>query len=312
MLTAVSAIHDFPVVADMGPTIEGASVDKFGLFYAVNKTHLVNLSNFSTPPLLTGDDTNFFSSSRMTRSLGPLVGDANIHTIWRLNTERAKVPLFPPNPQIIEPNDMAISSDESRIYFTGFNDTANRGDLWFYDVPTNCLHNINLSKFKVKFFRINGIELSPDDTQLFISSAKNNVNGSVAAAKLVRFEIDQNTGFPQNPVDAIDLYQTLIKKGLDPLSAAMDPDGMRTDLKGNLFISLNSFQAVLKWNIHNPADSSVVINLETVKFPSNLELAGTQGKDLYVIGQCEDGESACIDHYSHDTTGKAFFNLNKK
>jgi gluconolactonase len=78
---------------------------------------------------------------------------------------------------------------------------------------------------------------------------------------------------------------------------------------GNLFVSLNAFRSVLKWNIHaNPA-TSTVIKLETVEFPANLELGGNEGKDLFVIGQCSGQNSACVDHYTHDITGRAFRNL---
>jgi hypothetical protein len=59
-LTAVSAANEFPVVKCMGPTIEGASVDKFGHLFAINQTHLMNLANTLATPLLVRDSGSFF------------------------------------------------------------------------------------------------------------------------------------------------------------------------------------------------------------------------------------------------------------
>lgn len=306
-LTAVSAASDFPIVKSMGSTIEGASVDKFGNLFAINQTHFMNLSDTGAEPLLVARNGSFFSSSRITRTLNFLVGDATVHTVWK-----GLVPLFPPNSKMLQPNDIAINADESRVYLSGMNFGADTGDLWYYNVVENTLQNINLSGTEPPFFRTNGIELSPDDTELFLSSAQNNPDESVRAAQIFRFQIDAETGVPKYPRVAIDLYETLSAKGLDPAaSPGLDPDGMRFDIDGNLFISLNSFQSVLKWNIHCDPSSATVITLKTVKFPANLELAGPEGKDLYIIGKCSDEETACIDHYVHNTTGRAFHNLQR-
>ena len=209
---------------------------------------------------------------------------------------------------MLQPNDMAISADESRLYLSGMNYSADIGDLWYYDVAQQSLHNIDLSD--ANFFRTNGIELSPDDTELFISSAENNPDETVRAAQIFRFQIDKDTGIPSQPRVAIDLYRTLSAKGFDPgASPGLDPDGMRCDVDGNLFISLNSFHGVLKWNIYSDPATSTFINLETVKYPTNLELAGSEGKELFVIGHCSNISEACIDHYKHDVPGRAFRNL---
>lgn len=56
---------------------------------------------------------------------------------------------------------------------------------------------------------VNGIELSPDDIELFPSSAENNVDEITIAVKLLRFKIDAETGAPKSPQTGIDLYKTL-------------------------------------------------------------------------------------------------------
>src|SRR5437762_12429621 len=135
-LTAISAIDQFPIVRNMGPTIEGASVDTFGNFYAINQTHFMNLSDPCDTPLLVRGNASFFSSSRITRTLGFLVGDAMVHTVWK-----GEVQLFPPEAKMLQPNDMAMSADESRLYFSGMNYGADTGDLWYYDILQKSLHN---------------------------------------------------------------------------------------------------------------------------------------------------------------------------
>jgi hypothetical protein len=58
-VTAVSVIDRFPDVKSMGPTIEGASVDKFGNLLALNHTHFMNLSDaISEAPALVGGNTS--------------------------------------------------------------------------------------------------------------------------------------------------------------------------------------------------------------------------------------------------------------
>jgi gluconolactonase len=301
---ATSAADEYPTVKSMGSSIDGASVDKFGNFYAVNKTHFLNLSSPTAQPLLVGSNIDTFDSSRFTKSLDFLVGDATIHTVWKASLQ---TPLFPANSSMLQPNDMAISRDESRLYLSGMNYRSDTGDLWYYNVMDDTLQKIQLSGTEPPFFRTNGIELSPDDGELFLSSAQNNPDGNVCAAQIFRFQIEEDTGVPYNPSVAIDLYATLAAKGLDP--SGLDPDGMRIDVDGTLFICLDGFQAVLKWNTGSDPSSATVINLETVQSPKNLELGGPEGKDLFVIGQCGDGNTACIDHYVHDTPGKAFQNL---
>jgi sugar lactone lactonase YvrE len=171
---------------------------------------------------------------------------------------------------------MAISPDE---YLSGTNYDANTGDLWFYDITHKSLHNIDLSGTDPKFFRTNGIELSPDDTELFISSAQNNPDETVRAAQIFRFQIDNKTGIPEQRRVAIDLYETLDAMGLDPgASPGLDPDGMRFDVDGNLFISLNEFQSILKWKIHTNRRLRLSLNSKLSSFPPTWSYPAAKAK----------------------------------
>jgi sugar lactone lactonase YvrE len=155
--------------------------------------------------------------------------------------------------------------------------------------------------------RCNGIELSPDDKYLFVTSAQNN-NGTVVSTKIFRFEIDPSTGEPKNPKSVVDLYEALASTGVKAKELGMDPDGMRMDVDANLFITLNAIPGVLKCNT-KVAGEGVYIPLDTVAAPSNLEFGGDDGMTLYIVGRCKNLTQACVDSYKNNKIGRAINNL---
>ncbi|KAA8914635.1 hypothetical protein FN846DRAFT_926000 [Sphaerosporella brunnea] len=304
-LVAKNALSTYPGAALLGAGIEGCSVDAAGNMYAVNATHMISLSDSKVLLQGPGGGTSHFASSRFTRTYGTLVGDAAAHRLLVAATNT----YFMTEAKMLQPNDFTVSRDESKIYLSGMNYSANTGDLWVYDVTTKTPVSVCLDG--VKTFRMNGIELSPDDKTLYVTSAENGVPEGMAGASVYKFSID-SSGRPTKPVLAIDLYKELEKKGLDPKKAGMDPDGMRMDAKGTLFMTLNAFGRVLMWDTSKPACESQVIELDTISFPTNLELGGRDGKTLVVIGKCKadkTGTSSCVDSYQHTTPGRAWTNL---
>jgi len=313
-LLATDAATTYPAALLLGSSIEGCSVDQKGDMYAVNQTHFVSLTDATiSKPLLVGagGTESHFASSRWTCGMGALVGDAAAHKVWKAT---GNATLFEEK-GMIQPNDFTVSKCEKRIYLAGMNYTANTGDLWFYDVAKNSAVPVAVPVGK-ETFRMNGVELSPDDKTLYVTSAENNANGSqVLSAKIWKFKIDPATGVPSSPEVAIDLYKTLEKMTppLAPKTVGMDPDGMRMDSKGTLFMALNAFGRVLMWDTNGPACNAKVIDLETIQNPTNLELGGKDGKTLVVVGRCrKDLATSCVDSYAHKTPGRAFTNLQSK
>lgn len=316
-LQAVDGAAKYPGALLLGGDVEGCSVDAKGNMYALNATAFVPLADTPAHVQLAGvDKTNHFAGSRFTRSLGALVADAVGHQVLCAGKGNGSKPLFA-EPGMLQPNDFTVSKDEKRIYLSGMNYEANTGDLWFYDVAAAKATKVALPDAATKAtFRLNGIELSPDDRTLFVTNAQNTANMSaVARAEVLQFAVDPATGVPVYEKVAIDLQAVLAEKGLARADAkglkldSMDPDGMRMDSRGTLFVALNAFGRVLKWTVGTkPCDASV-IDLKTVVNPANLELGGPEGKDLVVIGLCADQEKSCVDVFSHDTPGRAFANL---
>jgi gluconolactonase len=308
-LVATSAAATYPAALKLGSSIEGCSVDSLGNMYAVNQTHFVALADAAVQhPLLVGAGatTSHFAASRWTCKHGALVGDAAAHKLW--NVARRDTQLA--DARMLQPNDFAVSRAEDRIYLAGMNYTANTGDLWFYDVAKATATQVRVPGA----FRMNGVELSADDRTLYVTSAENSPDATqVLSAKVWKLAIDPATGVPGKPVLAIDLYKTLQDMGLDPKTAGMDPDGMRMDARGTLFMTLNAFGRVLMWDTAQSACSAKIISLETIQNPTNLELGGADGKTLVVVGRCrKDLATSCVDSYRHSTAGRAFTNLQGK
>jgi sugar lactone lactonase YvrE len=330
-VTAGSVADKFPLINTMGPSIEGASVNRNGELYAVNKTHFLSLKTGNSDPkspiiIGPGEKTSYFASSRFTRTQGVLVGDALGHAIWRQDYDnsvvnrrwngrfhkRANTPLFI-NDKLLQPNDFTINGPETFLYMSGMNYTATttageHGDIWWYCFKTGTSKQVPKDVLKAAgIHRCNGIELSPDDKYLYVTSAQND-NDTVISTKVFRFEVDPSSGEPKNPKVEVDLYQVLASAGVKAKELGMDPDGMRMDVEGNLFMTLNAIPGVLKWNTKVAGDG-VYIPLGTVAAPSNLEFGGDDGKTLYVVGRCKDLTKACVDSYKHDKVGRAISNL---
>ena len=64
----MSVINEFPVVESMKSTIEGTSVDNYGHIFAVNKTHMMNLTDAGIPLIMTAGNLSFFAFSNNAKS----------------------------------------------------------------------------------------------------------------------------------------------------------------------------------------------------------------------------------------------------
>lgn len=320
---ATNAMADYPFAAGMGGTIEGASVDASGNFYAVNSTSVLNLKTGKV--LFQGTEaTNLYAASRFTRTqgilvgdkktAGLLVGDAKAHHVFMVDPNASKTVsaasarAVVSSTDFIQPNDMAISASERFLYLSGMNWTdttiaGTSGELWVIDrmrgdnqgavrIPRDTLAEAGIH-------RTNGIEVSHDGLSLFVSSAQN-VAGTITASQIYQWDIEPNSGMPSNPRVAVDLYEEIEGAA----AAQLDPDGMRMDANGTIFQALHGFQKVLVWKPGNPQRN--FIDLETVKYPTNMEFVGPNGTLLVVVGLCADQNSACIDKYQHTTPGKAW------
>lgn len=327
----------YPYGLKLGPKAEGASVDPDGVIYATDGSDIINLKNGSIAlkgPGSYGDNpTSWLSSSRFLPQSGELIaGDAVGHRVFFVQkgqkTNQAET-LFHSD-KFLQPNDIAVTRCGRFLYFSGMNYTADSiagvdGELAWLDLwgPTigygQELHKVSKEVLaQGQVYRSNGIEIVEQggNEYLYLTSAQNK-NFTVISTLVTRFELDKTTGEPKNPKVVLDIAKYIEEQTQGKITqqsiikAGMDPDGMRADIAGNLYLTLNAYQKVLRWN--TVTGDGVLVNLKTVAFPTNLELGGPKGDEVYVIGKCEGNKVSCIDviKFKDSHPGRAFTSLQK-
>lgn len=344
-----SAANDrFSYASHMGPFITGASVNNMGELFAVNQTVFMSLRNGDIDPAkplvhAAVDGSVSFTDSRFTRhgsASQQLITDAAGHAVW-LNMGASKFQKRQPNcrgrkralddshlvkretsplfveEDMIQPNSIALHSDERHLYLAGGLGISTTiagvsGDLWWYDAQEEILQKVDIGVMKAaNIHRINNIELSNDDKYLYVTAGETEDN-TITAAKLFRFVINPETFEPTEPELVLDIYAALMELEIDGMHIGCEPMGLRSDVDGTIFITLNRGKSILKWKIEDPAASIELIALDSVAFPVSLELGGDEGKTLYILGRCSGGVKSCVDVLDHDVPGRAWANLNGK
>ncbi|KAJ1729649.1 hypothetical protein LPJ61_003421 [Coemansia biformis] len=294
-----------------GATIEGAAVDRAGSIYAVDFD-----SSAAQAGLVTGKQRLLFKAPGAdalvngirfaTDKLGAeeaYVVDAAQHQVYRLTGRQgadgtfAGANVFCKDSAMLQPNDIAIAPSSGRIFLSGMNYTSDsvvgNGDLWTCD-PTGAAQRLG------QFHRTNGIEVSPDETRLYLSEAENK-GGAVVANRVLAFDLDPASGAVANKRVFVDFGK------LDSTAAA-DIDGMRTDVNGNLYVTRNGIGKVA---VFDPSGQlTAYITTPSIDSVTNLEFGGPKGTDLFIVGKCKaDGTKGCVDVYHGTAVGNAFHDL---
>ncbi|KAJ3017523.1 UNVERIFIED_CONTAM: hypothetical protein HDU68_011598 [Siphonaria sp. JEL0065] len=316
-LTAASASAFLPFAssAALGGNIEGASVMCDGSFVAVGGTSVVRLD---TGAVVANGGKGQFASSRFTGTSTLLVGDASTHQIFNMTigsspvmVDSSQAPaLFPVNPNMIQPNDFTLDKTFTKMYISGMRYVATTtagidGELWYFNTVSKVLAQVAPSVLATaKIHRTNGIELSPDNQSLYVTSAQ---NGPPTAAQIYKFTINSSTGVPESPVVLVDLYKALGALGVN--YNGMDPDGMKCDQNGVIHVTMNGGAMVFRWNPATQAGQ--VIRLPNVTSPSNLQFGGVDGKRLVVVGHGCGGQwgNSCADFIDLDSPGREITDL---
>lgn len=131
-----------------------------------------------------------------------------------------------------------------------------------------------------------------------------NKGGSPASNKIWRYTLK-----PDGSLGA----KTLFFDFATDSSSNVDIDGMRDDTAGNLYVTRNNGQQVVKISPDGKILDRYQLNFSS---PTNLELSGKDGKTLYVVGRCGLGTpygsgSGCIQSFQVTTPGRAFTMLQR-
>jgi gluconolactonase len=236
---------------------EGPAVDKDGNLYAVNYSKEGTIGKI-TP---TGDSSIFIelpngsigNGIRFNSKGEMLVADYTNHNILKIDMATKQLTVYAHDSTMNQPNDIAIDSKD-RLYASDPNWNAGTGRIWRIDT------NGKMSVLEDNMGTTNGIEVSPDGKTLY-------VNESVQR-KVWAYDLSGN--------GAISNKRLLIE------FPDFGMDGMRCDVKGNLYIARHGKGTIAKVS---PAGKLLLeIKLNGTK-PSNITFGGKDGRTAYVTLQ---------------------------
>jgi sugar lactone lactonase YvrE len=234
--------------------IEGPAVDKSGTLYWVNYLRegtIGRLPSGGQPELFielpggsTGNGIRFDSHGNM------LIADYTNHNILRIEMSTGKLTVFAHESRMSQPNDIALDSQD-RIYASDPDWKTGKGKVWRIDPDGRITLLDSLGT-------ANGIEVSPDEKTLYV-----NASGNVYAYDL---STDGN-------VSKRRVLASFSDGGMD---------GMRCDVKGNLYLARYGMGTIAKIS----PDGKVIREIAlTGKNPSNIAFGGNDGCTAYVTLQ---------------------------
>lgn len=147
--------------------------------------------------------------------------------------------------------------------------------------------------------RTNGIELSVDETRLYVSESHNR-GGTPYIQRIWVYDVNN---------ELISNKQLFADFALIDNSVSVDIDGMRTDMLGNLYVTRNGGRSVTIFNPSGTVTGTIGLNFAR---PTNLEFGGPHGTTLFIVGSCEQdwpGYLGCVDQIQMTTPGRAWTNL---
>ena len=237
--------------------MEGPAVDKAGTLYAVNFARQGTIGQV-TP---TGQATVFVelpegsigNGIRFSKRGDMFIADYAKHNILKVDMTTKQVSVFAHESRMNQPNDIAIDSKD-RLYASDPNWKDNTGNLWRIDLDGK------VTLLEANMGTSNGVEVSPDNKTLYVNESA------------------------QRKVWAYDLSASgeISRKRLLIEFPDFGMDGMRCDVKGNLYIVRYGKGTVAKLS---PA-GKVVQEIKLIgQKPTNIAFGGKDGRTAYITLQ---------------------------
>jgi sugar lactone lactonase YvrE len=252
--------------------VEGPAVDKNGNLYAVNfekKGTIAKVSESGTsviyvtlPEGSVGNGIRFDSHGNM------FVADYTGHNVLKVDPNTLKVTSLAHEPTMHQPNDLAIDSKD-RIYASDPDFKNNTGRIWRVDPDGKVTLLDSTSGGSA-----NGLDVSPDEKILY-------VNGGQTI-----WAYDLKDG-------AISNKRVLIK------FPDFGVDGMRCDVKGNIYIARFGKGVVAKISPQGQILQEVVLN---GKQSTNVAFGGKDGRTVFVTLM----DKGNIETFRADEPGREF------
>jgi gluconolactonase len=230
---------------------EGPAVDKDGNVYAVNfgkEGTIGKVSPDGKPELFvelpqgsTGNGIRFDSKGAM------YVADYTGHNVLKVDMGTKAISVHAHEPTMSQPNDIAIDSKD-RIYASDPNWKNKTGRVWRVDTD---------GKFTLldSLGTANGIDVSPDEKTLYVNAGR----------EIWAYDLSE-TGEVSNKRRLIEFPDFGV-------------DGMRCDVKGNIYIARFGKGTVAKISPKGYIVREVTL---TGKRPTNVAFGGKDGRTVYV------------------------------
>lgn len=236
------------------PGIEGPATDKDGNVYAVNYQQDGTIGRV-TPEgeasvFLTLPEGSIGNGIGFDRAGNMFIADYVKHRVYRVPAGSNQAQIWAGNPAMNQPNDLCVHPDGS-LYLSDPNWAEGTGQLWRVS-PAG-----ETQLLEAGMGTTNGIALSPDARYLY-------VNESVQRT-VWRYALN-----PDGSPGAKDLFIRFDDFGLD---------GMRCDLKGNLYLARYDKGVVA---VVSPGGELLKEYRLSGKKPSNLTFGGPDGQTLYI------------------------------
>jgi len=252
--------------------IEGPNVDKKGNLFVVNygEDGTIGLvkPNGKASLYVTLPSGSIANSIMFDANENLLLADWKGHNILRIDKSSKAISVYLHNELFNQPNDLCINSS-GQLFASDPNWNEGIGKLWRIDPnQTAYLLEDNMGT-------TNGIELSPDEKILYVNES---VQGKVWA-----YDLDK-----QGNISNKRLFISFEDFGLD---------GMKCDMKGNLYIARYGKGVIA---IVTPEGRLVrEVNL-TGKKVSNIAFGGKNGQTCYVTLQ----DRKCVEAFQSEIPGK--------
>ena len=241
--------HDFTT------GIEGPACDQAGNVFAVNFAKQGTIGKVTPEGIaslfVTLPEGSIGNGIRFAPDGTFFVADYKKHNILRVDPRNKKISVHAHHPKMNQPNDLALSPDGKTLYASDPNWKEGTGNLWRID------HDGTVTQIAHDMGTTNGIEVSPDGKTLYVNESK------------------------QRNVWAFDLSSegTLSNKRLIRHFDDHGFDGMRCDIKGNLYITRHGNGTVIKMTPKGEILREVPV---LGNRPSNLCFGGPDRRTIYV------------------------------
>lgn len=287
--------------SQFGPTIEGAGVNPAGDIFAVNYGNsetIYQLGQVAPEQKLFYSDVNrgsLLNGIRFLNAQTAFIADATNHRVLKLTVGPGNVVSnsedYCRNANMLQPNDLTLSMTGT-VYTSGMRwlaDTNNtHGDIW------SCLPDGSVQRLEL-LGRTNGIDLTPNEQYLYVSESYNR-GGAAISQRIWKYR----TNVIQGTIPTKTLFADFER--LDN-SVSFDIDGMKTDVRGNLFVARYGGRHVAVLSPEGELIGKIAVSFPN---PTNLEFGGPNGTTLFICGQCDQPGKGCVDQIEVVVPGRSW------